>query len=161
MTISLRDAEPGDADTIAAVYVASWNEGFRGLMPQRTAGPEQNRRWREELAGDVVKWRVAMAASTTLVGFAGTGPSRDPVDPSLGELDTIAVDPAYWRQGVGSRLMADALEVLAADFAAAILWTLEEYPAGDAFYRSHGWARDGGSRDSGRQVSYRRNLTDR
>ena len=30
------------------------------------------------------------------MGFAGIGPSRDPDDPRLGELDTIAVAPRAW-----------------------------------------------------------------
>ncbi|WP_432888304.1 GNAT family N-acetyltransferase [Kribbella sp. CA-245084] len=89
-------------------------------------------------------------------GLVGIGPSRDPIDPNLGELDTIAVDPAYWRQGVGKALMQKALQALASTYPEAILWTLANYPQGQHFYESTGWTLDGGSRDNGHQISYRR-----
>jgi GNAT superfamily N-acetyltransferase len=95
--------------------------------------------------------------NATVVGFVGIGPSRDPVDSALGELDTIAVRPDCWRRGVGHALMAVALEALADDggYRAAILWTLAGYERGRAFYEATGWVLDGGLRDEGRQVRYR------
>lgn len=32
---TIRPAHGNDAETIAQLYIASWNMGFRGLMPQR------------------------------------------------------------------------------------------------------------------------------
>ena len=90
-----------------------------------------------------------------MVGFASIGPSRVPVDPSLGELDTIAVDPGWWRKGVGRALMSQSLRYLSEDgYAEAVVWTLADYPQGDAFYRATGWTPNGRSRDGGRQISY-------
>jgi GNAT superfamily N-acetyltransferase len=86
--------------------------------------------------------------------LVGVGPSRDPVDPRLGELDSIGVDPAYWRTGVGRALMAVAFDALAA-YDEGILWTIAGYERGIAFYESLGWVADGGTRDEGRQVSFR------
>jgi GNAT superfamily N-acetyltransferase len=157
--VGLRDATPDDADVVARIYVDSWNAGFAHLLPARGLTTGEVDRWRRDLAVSSVRWRVA-ADDGLVVGFAGTGPCRDPVDPALGELDTIAVDPDRWRQGVGHLLMADALEGLRHEgFASALLWTLADYPRGDAFYRASGWTPDGRSRDSGRQVSYRHALT--
>lgn len=42
------------------------------------------------------------------VGCEGVGPPREPLDPVLGELHMIAVDPLRWRQ-VFRELMAHAL----------------------------------------------------
>ena len=155
IVISLRDATADDAEQVARIYVDSWNSGFAGHLPARDLTQREVARWRDDLADAPVRWRVAVD-SGEVVGFAGTGPCRDPVDPALGELDTIAVSPACWRQGVGRALMDDALDALrAAPFGAAVLWTLADYARGDAFYRSTGWRPDGRSRDSGRQVSYR------
>lgn len=73
------------------------------------------------------------------IGFVGIGPSRDPIDPKLGELDTIAVDPACWRMGVGQKLMSVALTYLRADgYREAILWTLAGYERGQTFYEATG-----------------------
>lgn len=158
MSVTLRDAEPGDAEDVARIYVDAWNAGFVGHLPPRGLTDGEVSRWRHELAEASIRWRVAVEAvdeATVVVGFAGSGPSRGPVDPSLGELDTVAVSPDHWRQGVGRALMADALEGLrAGHFASAVLWTLADYPRGDAFYRSVGWRPDGRTRDSGRQISY-------
>jgi ribosomal protein S18 acetylase RimI-like enzyme len=157
--ISLRDATADDAEQVARIYVDSWNAGFAGHLPARELSQREVARWRDDLADAPVRWRVAVD-SGEVVGFAGTGPCRDPVNPELGELDTIAVSPARWRRGVGRALMDDALDALSgAPFGAAVLWTLADYARGDAFYRSTGWRRDGRSRDSGRQVSYRHPLT--
>ena len=154
MTSVLRDATLDDAEAIARIYIESWNTGFADHLPPRGLTAGEVSRWRRDLADALVRWRVAVDDGV-VVGFAGIGPSRDPVDPSLGELDTVAVSPDHWRRGVGRALMVDALEGLrSAGFASAVLWTLVDYPRGDAFYRSTGWRPDGRIRDSGRQLSY-------
>lgn len=158
MTVFLRGATPDDAEAVAGIYVESWNAGFAAHLPPRGLTDGEVTRWRRDLSTAPVRWRAAVAGDL-VVGFAGTGPSRDPVDPTLGELDTIAVSPDHWRKGIGRALMVDALDGLrAARFASALLWTLADYPRGDAFYRAAGWSPDGRSRDSGRQVAYRHPL---
>ncbi|MGI8522178.1 MAG: GNAT family N-acetyltransferase [Nocardioides sp.] len=154
MTAFLRDAGPADAADVARVYVESWNAGFVPLFPTRTLTDRDIERWSGDLASTSTRWRVA-TADGAVVGFAGTGPSRDPVQPRLGELDTIAVDPGRWRQGLGRLLMTDAVGALARDFESAVLWTLRDYPDGHAFYLSTGWVRDPATRDRGRQVAFR------
>jgi GNAT superfamily N-acetyltransferase len=159
VSVTLRGASPDDAVDVARIYVDSWNAGFAAHLPPRGLTEGEVARWRRVLAEQPVRWRVAYDAEEA-VGFAGTGPCRDPVEPTLGELDTIAVSPAWWRRGVGSVLMSDALASMRhAGFASAVLWTLADYPRGDAFYRRFGWLPDGRSRDSGRQVSYGHALT--
>lgn len=156
---AIRPARPTDAPAVARIYIDSWNLGFRGLMPQREVTPGLVGRWERELAAPRPRrWWVA-TVDGAIAGFAGIGPSRDPADPQLGELDTIAVAPALWRRGVGRALMAVALDALRADgYRAAILWTLAGYPAGQRFYEATGWQPDGATRDEGRQIRYRHHL---
>ena len=148
-----------DAEPVVEVYVASWNAGFGTLMPHRVVDEALVDRWRTDLV-DVGVWRVAVdSGSGRILGFAGTRPSRDPLDPDLGELDTIAVAPDCWRRGVGSVLMRDAIDVMArAGYAEAVLWTLADYPLGQDFYRRTGWSASGEARAEGRQVAFRRRL---
>lgn len=158
MAVAIRSAVADDAPRVAAIYVESWNVGFGPLMPHREVDNDLNSRWAENLANGPARWWVAEERGA-IVGFVGIGPSRDPIDPELGELDTIAVDPANWRAGVGSALMRIALVGLAdAGFRQAILWTLANYDRGQRFYESAGWTRDGGTRDEGHQVSFRHSL---
>ena len=158
---AIRPAIPDDTETVVRIYIDSWNAGYGDLMsqPNRTVTPDLLQRWRHDLGQPVPhRWWVAEHTGT-IVAFAGIGPSRDPVDPQLGELDTIAVDPPYWRMGVGKVLISLALQHLASDgYREAILWTVEGYERGIAFYESMGWKRDGGVRDNGRQIRFRRDL---
>ena len=159
MATTIRNADVQDAPVVAAVYVESWNRGFSRLMPSRSVTEELVARWQRTLGeAHPSRWWVAHM-DAEVVGFVGIGPSRDPSVAHLGELDTIAVRPTCWRQGVGRALMAVALDHLAADrYDEAILWTLANYERGDAFYRSTGWLPDGADRDEGRQIRYRHPL---
>lgn len=156
--LTVRAASGDDAPQVTRIYVDSWNTEFVGLMPPRSVTAELVERWRQDLARLVPqRWWVAEKGS--VVGFVGIGPSRDPVDPTLGELDTIAVDPGCWRGGVGRALMAVALQHLMADgYREAVLWTLAGYGQGQRFYEATGWRLDGGARAGERQIRYRRVL---
>jgi GNAT superfamily N-acetyltransferase len=158
MSITVRPAEASDAPRIVQIYVESWNTGFGELMPHMVADEDRLNRWTADLTNGRTRWWVA-EYDGFIAGFVGIGPSRDPVDPELGELDTIAVDPAHWRRGIGTALMRTALDALVdAGFAEAILWTLAGYHRGQTLYNSTGWTRDGRSRDNGHQVSFRHSL---
>jgi N-acetylglutamate synthase-like GNAT family acetyltransferase len=152
----IRKARISDTPSIAQIYVDSWNIGFRGLLPARQLTAELVLRWERDLALPAPhRWWVAETAEI-VVGFVGIQPSRDPLDPALGELDTIAVAPHCWRRGIGRALLAVALENLRADgYREAVLWTLAHYDQGQRFYEAAGWRLDGGVRDEGRQVRYR------
>jgi GNAT superfamily N-acetyltransferase len=151
--LSIRAAVGGDGAEVARIYVESSNDGFGQLMPAMVLDDGRVGRWSETVADG--NWWVA-EVDGAIAGFVGIGPSRDPVDPELGELDTIAVDSPYWRRGVGTALMQMALEQLAARYDEAIVWTLANYPQAQTFYAKTGWALSDRTRDNGRQVSYRR-----
>lgn len=158
MDLHLRLAAPADAEAIARVYVASWNEGFARLMPPRVLNGEQIARWSRDLEAGPVRWWLA-EIDETVIGFARAGPSRDPIDPDLGELDTIAVAPSAWRRGVGRRLMDRALDELrAAGYHEGILWTLAHYEQGRTFYEATGWRASGEVRAAGQQIAFRSSL---
>ncbi len=79
-----------------------------------------------------------------LCGFAGAGPSRDEdLDPMVGELYSLYVDPDFWAQGHGSALHDAALSQLTrGEFASAALWVLEGNALAQRFYRARGWKPD-------------------
>lgn len=174
MVIGIREARGEDAARVTRIYVESWNSGFGDLMGMISLDEGRIRRWERDLTDGRTRWWVAETTGDTdegagagatgagrIVGMAGVGPSRDPIDPHLGELDTIAVDPTCWRGGVGTALMRTALRSLAeSGYREAVLWTVTGYTRGQAFYESTGWRRDGGTRDDGRQLSFRHSLRD-
>jgi ribosomal protein S18 acetylase RimI-like enzyme len=77
----------------------------------------------------------------------------------VGEIDTIAVDPLWWRFGIGRKLMTNAIEHLTHDgYREAVLWTLANHERGQRFYEATGWKVDGHERDQGRQIRYHRRI---
>ncbi|MEJ2130487.1 MAG: GNAT family N-acetyltransferase, partial [Gammaproteobacteria bacterium] len=159
LRIVIRAARSDDAEVIAKIYVDSWNAGFGSRMPHIEAEHERVERWRRDLGeATPTRWWVAEQLGT-VVGFVGIGPCRDPVDPGLGELDTIAVAPSEWHKGVGKALMSVALEGLRSHgYRSAALWTLSRYVLGESFYVSTGWRLNGTTRDDGNQVRYDHDL---
>ncbi|HUW01458.1 MAG TPA: GNAT family N-acetyltransferase [Acidimicrobiales bacterium] len=155
--MKLRPAVGDDAEKVVHVYVDSWNKGFGHRLGVRGITPGLVERWRTDLTAGTVRWTVA-EVSAVVVGFVGVGPSRDPIDPDLGELDAIAVDPSHWRTGVGRRLMHHALDVLADSWAKAVLWTPADYERGHRFYEATGWTALGWSRRDGTEVAFGRDL---
>ncbi|HEY9431330.1 MAG TPA: GNAT family N-acetyltransferase [Blastocatellia bacterium] len=95
--LKIRRAGTGDVDAIVHIYVDSWNAGFGPRMPAIEADAASIGRWQMALAEScIIGWWLAERGDD-VVGFVGIGPSRDPIDPNLGEIDTIAVDPvANW-----------------------------------------------------------------
>ena len=159
MEVCIRAAGPKDAEVVTRVYVDSWNAGFGSRMPVVEADASRIERWRNDLS-DATPTRWWLAEVTEAVsGFVGIGPSRDPIDPTLGELDTIAVRPENWHSGVGKRLMSVALEQMRVDgYQVAILWTLNRYSLGERFYVATGWSRTENTRNDGDQIRYEYDL---
>jgi N-acetylglutamate synthase-like GNAT family acetyltransferase len=155
----IRNANAADAEAITAIYADSWNAGFGARMRAIDADSARVERWRHDLSeATPTQWWVAEREGV-IVGFVGIGPCRDPVEEGLGELDTIAVAPHAWRSGVGKALMMVALGALrSAGFRAAALWTLRDYPLGEAFYAAAGWRLNGAMRDGGNQIRYDHDL---
>ena len=159
--LSIRQATPADVDEVTRIYIDSRNAGYGELLSRadRTVTPDLVERWSHDLARPVPhRWWVAERKGS-IVGVVGIGPSRDPVDPQLGELDTIAVDTPHWRTGIGRALISLAFQYLVSDgYREAVVWTVEGYERGIAFYEAMGWRRDRGVRDEGRQICFRQNL---
>ncbi len=151
--VTIRSAHESDVEEIARIYIDSWNEGFGHLTHYRSMTPERVERWRRDLRDPTVTWSVA-EVDGAIVGFTGVGPCRDPTDASLGELQTIAVDPPWWRCGFGRLLMEDALDRLRTSYSSAVLWTVADYERGHAFYRALGWVPLGRHRAGGTEVAF-------
>jgi ribosomal protein S18 acetylase RimI-like enzyme/effector-binding domain-containing protein len=158
----IRRAVGGDAGQLAAVHVDSWRAAYAGLVPEQViaelsvAGREVA--WRETIAAQgAMAWTlVAERAGTDhartggearLLGFCSVlAPSRDPDDGGVaGEIAGLYVDPACWREGVGSALLTAGLaELEAAGFGEVTVWIMSGNTAAERFYAGFGFGRDGG-----------------
>ena len=161
--VSVRPAQPEDAERIARVQLATWREAYAALLPPQALDvPEV------EVAA---VWLAAVEAPPTpahrvlvamdaheLVGFAVGQPLEGD---STVELATLLVEPRWGRRGHGSRLLAATVDLWRADGATrAVTWAFEADYVSTRFLETAGWAFDGLGRglDTGAQVVTQRRL---
>jgi ribosomal protein S18 acetylase RimI-like enzyme len=131
----IRAAMLADALAIAEVHVASWRAGYAGLMRDEylaALSVEQ----RAEM------WETIISDGETTVLVAGPGIAGFVAfNERTGEIGALYVDPARFRTGVGTALLAAAHERMAAR-PEVVLWVLQGNDAARAFYERHGYVTD-------------------
>lgn len=141
--VELRPIAPPDAEGMARLHLAVWEEAYAGLMPdsvfaeRRDGLPERIEHWRRIIDASPAPTTVA-SYDGTLVGFATVGPARDAGVAVPEEVWALYVRAAWWGKGLGHRLLTETL----AD-RPAYLWVLAGNERGVSFYRRHGFAFDG------------------
>lgn len=176
----IRTATADDAHAIAAVHVAGWQQGYRGLVAQGYLDvlcvEDRERDWARALdRGGVV---LVHEDAGRVDAFACYGPCRDPDVPAeVGEVHAFYVHPASWGSGIAGRLLAAAVADLPASAASApgpgaplaatagepvagspavggpaapVLWVLEGNQRARRSYERQGWAADGSTRQDQR-----------
>ena len=157
----IRPATVQDAAAIASIQARAWRHGYAEIV-EPDQMPDVSRTepwWRERLVqGDADA--LVFDQDGALAGFAVAGADR--WGGEEGELYAIYVDPPAQGAGVGSALLAAAVEALRdGGFAAARLWVLEANGLARAFYERHGWRLDDGRQERMAglpEVRYRRAL---
>jgi GNAT superfamily N-acetyltransferase len=154
--VLVRYASPDDAEGIARVHTTSWQEGYRGLLPQDFLDllDWRARRdwWRAELEAPSNPGRrvVVAARGGRIVGFAAIGPARDDdlraESPPWFELYAIYVSPDHWREGVGASLLAAGRQTVPDGVDRWALWVLRDNDRARAFYGEYGFEPDGATR---------------
>jgi ribosomal protein S18 acetylase RimI-like enzyme len=154
VAVELRAARRGDELAVAELHVRSWQEAYRGLMPDdfldaldpRDRAQRYAFESRDETAPTTVL-AVVGEEGERIVGFVTFGASRDADTVGLGEIYALYVDPDCLRGGVGRQLMAEARRRLdAAGVTEVILWVLRGNDRAASFYEGEGWRPDGTSR---------------
>lgn len=166
--------EARDAAAVASLHVRSWQVAYRGQLPDAfldalTEEIEQRtQRWRGHVADASSRGWTQLVAEDgdRVVGFVSFGPPQDrSLDPSVGELYAIYLDPDHWGRGYGRALMAAAVSGLTErGYSEAILWVLESNARTRRFYEIAGWVPDGSTKTEHRgevtlrEMRYRRPL---
>lgn len=151
--IRLHRATEADADGIAAVHVRSWQEAYKGLVPQAYLDglriPDRAASWRRELAALPEDRRPWVALLEEVVrGFVVAGPSRDDdCGPDTAEVHALYVDPDCWGHGVGRALVEHQVSFLRhRGYDHATLWVLADNRRAIDFYEAGRWYRDGATK---------------
>jgi L-amino acid N-acyltransferase YncA len=153
---AIREARSEDAPAIARVHIRSWQQAYRGQLPDAflaalDAGLERRtRNWAAQIAGAGQGGRRVLVAEqdTSLVGFVAFGPAEgEAQELNLGEVYAIYLDPAHWSRGYGRSLFQAAIDGMrAAGFKEAVLWVLDSNQRARRFYEIAGWKADGQSK---------------
>jgi GNAT superfamily N-acetyltransferase len=156
--MTVRRAEPDDADDLGEVHVRAWQAGYLGMMPaaflESFSAPERAGWWRRNLSEPSTLGETSVAViGSRVVGFAVYGDAREQPEPlpdidagatPTGELYALNVHPDHWSGGVGSALIADAHAGLtAAGHRNALLWVVRDNARARVFYERRGWSADG------------------
>ena len=153
----IRRAAFEDASRLAEIHITSWQAAYAELLPadfldglndETAARVEQ---WQDWLSTESSQRSVLVVADgDEIVGFAHLGPSGDKdLEPKeVGELYSMYLDPARYRQGWGGELMAAVFDELRdGGFTGASLWVMTANTAAQAFYENAGWEADGAVTD--------------
>jgi GNAT superfamily N-acetyltransferase len=156
MTVELREARRGDELAVAEVHVRSWQEAYRGLMPDEyldALDPHDRAAVYTFELDDPAAPRTVLAVEASedgeerILGFTTFHPSRDEDLPAFGEIAALYVDPDRYEGGVGRLLMAEARRRLhESGFADGFLWVLDGNDRAASFYEREGWRPDGARR---------------
>jgi ribosomal protein S18 acetylase RimI-like enzyme len=158
----IREAQVPDARGIAEVWVRTWQEAYRDILPTAFLNglsvDAGEKRWRDLLNAAMPGRRTLVADSGgQVVGFVTAGVLRDEkAQPPSGEVYAIYVLPDWWGQDIVRSLLAHAEQVLIEQGCdEAVLWVLADNQRARTFYERAGWRTDGGAkRDTlgGREV---------
>ncbi len=151
--IIVRQAQRQDALGIATVHVLSWQNTYRGLMPDEMLDTltieARSKRWKEMLEKPTEETTVIVAEKENkIIGWASFGKNRDDdLDSNFGELWAIYVHPDSLGIGAGSLLMDFALkELQKQQFKKVTLWVLTTNIKTRNWYEKKGWINEGSTK---------------
>jgi GNAT superfamily N-acetyltransferase len=149
--LTLRPGVPADAYEIVRINANGWRRAYAGIVPDDVLAAidvdQRARRYGRRMAEDRTHDTLVATDDGRIVGYVHFGPYRDgeDLDPSVGEVAAIYVDPKDWGTGAGRLLMDAALAALAARGCAEVrLWVLEANHPARGFYGHLGFRPDGG-----------------
>jgi ribosomal protein S18 acetylase RimI-like enzyme len=139
--VEVREAEPSDAEAVATFLQAAWREagpeslGFTGATPELMAEIATPEAIGARIRRDGRRLFLARSRQGVM-GFAATRP----LDGRIVELAGIVVGRSAAGQGVGTRLVEEALAAASRDgFARMVVRTERTNDPAIAFYRSRGF----------------------
>lgn len=138
-----RLATPADVERIAALHVRSWQETYRGIMPDsfldHAVQAERLAHWQAHFRENSPDRQLLLAeADGQLAGFACTFTNSDPVFGAL--LDNLHVSNDFKGQGIGRQLIKQAAEWVQQQQpdSAFYLWVYEKNHSARQFYEHLG-----------------------
>ncbi len=109
MTVTIRDAVEADLERIDAIYNAAILDSIATADYEPWPAGRRLQWWRDHAAGDVTPVVVADVEGQTVAGFAALSLYSQKPGFRFTRENTVYVDPAFHRLGVGTRLMEELI----------------------------------------------------
>lgn len=158
MTFTIRPARLEDAEQITQVHIQTWQETYRGMMPDEfldNIDAKKRIAWHQNNIGQ--SGYMLAEESGRILGFIMYGQTRDSSDPTQGEIWGINLINEAKGRGIGEVLMRRAAtELIKNGFQEISLWVVKENESACRFYEVLGGTPDGHSKDveiGGKNVS--------
>jgi RimJ/RimL family protein N-acetyltransferase len=138
----IRPALVADAAEVAQVQHESWCQAYRSLLPKDFPLRTQDERiliWEKRITAHPCQTLLA-ERNGSLLGFIywESGTERNAL------LRSLYLHPFFWRQGIGSRLLLQALDDMRQQgFRRVGLWVLANNLRAERFYLRQGFHYDG------------------
>jgi len=138
--IVVRDAKPTDAAALAAVFAASWQNAYSGIIPSISLDAMIRRRdvawWRSQIRGGEMVLVLEVAGA--IGGYASCGAARSRGN-QQGEIYELYLAPTYQGLGFGEHLF-EACRYRLDDrrLKGLIVWALAENVNALSFYERRG-----------------------
>jgi ribosomal protein S18 acetylase RimI-like enzyme len=133
MSMAIRKARPSDAVRVTHVLRLAHRENYRrGLY--FSSGRMTKRKWLYKLKRETI---YVASINQKIVGTISLRRRHLSI-----ELNTLAVDPAYQKQGIGAKLLQFAEKIIKKRaFPTCHLYTLEAHPWLTRYYKKKGYKR--------------------
>ncbi|MBL4600508.1 MAG: GNAT family N-acetyltransferase [Rhizobiaceae bacterium] len=141
ITTEIRRADPEDAQGIADVHDAAWQNTYAGMVPHMALLKMIKRRGSSWWRNAIVKATVILVVEIDgeIAGYATLGNNRVSTLPFDGEIYEIYMRPEYQGLGLGSRLfLAARSELVRRGLSGATVWVLAENDSAISFYENAG-----------------------
>ena len=143
----IRHATPADAAAIAKIHVLSWQQTYRGIVPDSyldaMSVPSYEATWQEALATGTPHVLLAEEAGE-IIGFSSFGACRDKdAKTHDGEIWSIYLLPSQCGKGFGRTLLAESCRLLQAQGKVQVsLWVILANKRAVRFYQAAGFRPD-------------------
>lgn len=150
--VTVRLAEPADADALGAISARAFDATYRGIVPDAALD--------EWIRDGAASWNAAFEQRTpdspsrawvaerdgSVIGYATTSPARSnwlPPPDGAGELTNLYLDPDVIGSGVGRLLYEHAVaDLRGRGFDPLVVWAFRDNPRARRFYEGRGLAID-------------------
>jgi GNAT superfamily N-acetyltransferase len=133
--IVLRPADAKDAEEIARVHVASWQETYRGIVPDdfldNLSIQRRTEQWMRSLSDPSNPYRHAVVSEVDgrIAGFSSYGFPREKDEEFDGELYALYLLKSAQGRGIGKMLFFEAARgLLELDSSSMLVWVLKDNP---------------------------------